>query len=188
MHEVCTTHWWARVLIPASGFCLHNHVCYFIKHSSFTADFLSLRWVCYQFYPLHCSSTSPSWQSVCLFMFPPLHIMQQEEVIDTSEGRIGLLGDWREVPTRVQWLLSVHYLCSRVVWLDLSTLKCVFVSRSEIYWPRFLPSKPSHRYTFILMLHFHYQMLSKALKHHPNTDLLLTYFDYMIRDLLKALN
>lgn len=85
-------------------------------------------------------------------------------------------------------VLSVHYLCSRVVWLDLSTLKCVFVSRSEIYWPHFLPSKPSHRYTFILMLHFHYQMLSKALKHHPNTDLLLTYFDYMIRDLLKALN
>lgn len=49
--------------------------------------------------------------TVCLSLYVPAHhIMQQEEVIDSSEGRIGLLGDWREVLTRVQWLLSLSVL------------------------------------------------------------------------------
>lgn len=61
--------------------------------------------------------------------------------------------------------LSVLYLSSRVIWLDLSALKCVFVSQSEICWPHFLPSKPSHCYTFILMLHFHYCDTKCSAKH-----------------------
>lgn len=163
MHEVCTTHWSVRVLIPASGFCLHNHVCYFIQHSSFTADFLSLR--CYQFYPLQCSSHSLSDSlSVSLCSRPPYYAARGGHRHQWGpNGSLGRLERGACKSAVASLSLTFMYL-GHPAW-PFCTKVCVFVSHSEICWPHFPPSQPSHRKTFILMLHFHYCDTKCSAKH-----------------------
>ncbi len=151
MHEVCTTHWSVRVLIPASCFCLHNHVCYFIKHS----DGCVLSFIPANVHPHPLSDSL----SVSLCSHPPYYAARGAHRHQWGpNGSLGRLE--RGARKSAVASLSVLYLCS-----PFCTKVCVFVSQSEICWPHFLSSKPSHRYTFILMLHFHYCDTKCSAKH-----------------------